>query len=207
MRIAFALYPRFTALDLIGPYNILAYGPNVTTHLVAATMEAVPADVGTLRIPPDATFDDAEQPDVIVVPGGPGWRRIADDEALTSWLKRAAPSAQWVTSVCTGAFALAGAGLLEGRRATTHWAAHQHLANYGAVPTKERVVTDGHVVTGAGVSAGIDMALTLAANLWDEDTAKAIQLANEYDPRPPYDCGSPDNAPAHVVEMMRVLLG
>lgn len=203
MRVAFVLFPQFTALDLIGPFNILAYGPDVRTTFVAETMAPVSADIGTLRIPPDVTFDQLDGADVIVVPGGPGWKRISELDALTAWLTRASPAAQYVTSVCTGAFALGAAGLLEGKRATTHWTTHAHLADFGAVPVAERVVVDGNIVTGAGVSAGIDMALVLAGILWGDEIAQTIQLANEYAPQPPYHAGSPATAPAHIVDALR----
>jgi transcriptional regulator GlxA family with amidase domain len=203
MQIAFALYPAFTALDIIGPFNVLAYGPDVDAVFVADTLDPVPADVGELRIPPNLTFAQCPHPDVVVVPGGPGSRRIAELTSLSSWLRAVHPHTRWTTSVCTGAFALASAGVLDGKRATTHWASLDRLADEGVDVVRERVVIDGKVVTGAGVSAGIDMALVLAGELWGEDVARAIQLANEYDPQPPYDSGSPRTAPAHIVAAMR----
>jgi transcriptional regulator GlxA family with amidase domain len=203
LRVAFALFPQFTALDVVGPFNILAYGPEVATTFVAPTMSPVPADAGTLRIPPDEVFADVDAADVIIVPGGPGWRRIAEMSELTRWLARTAPAARFVASVCTGAFALGAAGLLDGKRATTHWATHRHLDQCGAIATEARVVVDGNVVTAAGVSAGIDMALTLAGLMWGDDVAEAIQLANEYAPDPPYTCGIPSQAPSHLVDTLR----
>lgn len=207
MQIAFALYPSFTALDVIGPFNILAYGPGVKACFVAETLEPVTADVGTPRILPDLTFADCLSPDIVVVPGGPGWKRIAEIDSLIDWLRRVHPGTQYTTSVCTGAFALAGAGILDGKRATTHWAALENLAFYGASPVSERVVQDGKVVTGAGVSAGIDMALTLAGRVWGDEAAQCLQLGNEYDPQPPYHSGSPRTAPAHLVELLRAGMG
>jgi transcriptional regulator GlxA family with amidase domain len=206
MQIAFALYPQFTALDIIGPYNVLAYGPGVEAVFVAETLDPVPADVGGLRIPPNLTFAQCPTPDVVVVPGGPGSRRISELTALSDWIRAAHATSQFTTSVCTGAFALASAGVLDGKKATTHWASMDRLAALGIDAVDERVVIDGKVVTGAGVSAGIDMALTLAGHLWGDDVARSIQLANEYDPQPPYDAGSARTAPTHIVDAMRALL-
>lgn len=206
MDIAFVLFDRFTALDLIGPYNVLAYGPDVTTHMVAAELGPVAADIGSLCIEPDCTFDELASADVVVVPGGPGWRRIAEMSDLTEWLQHIDPTVRYMSSVCTGAFALAGAGLLRGRRATTHWTTTQHLAQYGVQHVPERVAVDGRYITGAGVSAGIDMALTMAGLMWGNDVAQIIQLANEYDPRPPYSAGTPATASAATVEAVRGLL-
>jgi transcriptional regulator GlxA family with amidase domain len=203
MDIAFVLFPRFTALDVIGPYNVLAYGPDVTTHFVAAASAPVAADAGTLRIEPDVTFDDFASADVVVVPGGPGWRHVAETGGLVEWLRAVDRSARYMTSVCTGAFALGNAGLLRDRKATTHWATVDHLAEFGAIHVPERVVVDGRYVTAAGVSAGIDMALTLAGLLWGDTVAETIQLANEYDPHPPYSAGSPSCAPPDLVELLR----
>lgn len=207
MDIAFVLFPHFTALDLVGPYNILAYGPDVSTHLVAASPTPVAADTGTLRFEPDRTFAELASADVVVVPGGPGWRRIAEMDELVEWLRVVDPSATYMASVCTGAFALAKAGLLRDRRATTHWATIEHLADFGATHAPQRVVFDGRYVTGAGVSAGIDMALALAGRLWGDRVAETIQLANEYDPRPPYATGNPATAPPDLVEELRARLG
>jgi transcriptional regulator GlxA family with amidase domain len=206
MQIAFALYDQFTALDIIGPFNMLAYGPQVQPVFVAATSEPVAADVGTPRLLPDLTFEQCPNPDVVVVPGGPGSRRIAELQPLIEWLRAVHPGTQYTTSVCTGAFALAAAGILDGLKATTHWASLERLAEYGVTPVSERVVQQGKVVTAAGVSAGIDMGLTLAADLWGVETAQSLQLANEYDPQPPFDAGSVDSAPANLVGALRELL-
>jgi transcriptional regulator GlxA family with amidase domain len=203
VQIAFALYDRFTALDIIGPFNVLAYVPGVEARFVAETLEPVTADVGRPVIVPDLTFADCDRPDIVVVPGGPGSTRIAEITALTDWLRRVHPTTTYTTSVCTGAYALAGAGLLEGLRATTHWSALDGLSAYGAEPVAERVVDEGRIITGAGVSAGIDMALTLVGRHWGDRTAQAIQLGIEYDPQPPYDAGSPAKAPPEVVAFLR----
>ena len=204
MQIAFVLYDRFTALDIIGPFNVLAYVPGIEARFVAETRDPVTADVGRPVIVPDLTFDECGAPDIVVVPGGPGSRRIAEIAPLTDWLRRVHPTTTYTTSVCTGAYALGGAGLLDGLRATTHWAALEGLAAYGAVPVSERVVDEGRIITGAGVSAGIDMALTLVGRHWGDTVAQAVQLGIEYDPQPPYDAGSPAKAPAEVVEFMRL---
>ncbi len=200
MQIAFALYDQFTALDIIGPFNVLAYGPSVQPVFVAASADPVAADVGTPRLIPDLTFEQCQRPDVVVVPGGPGSRRIAELQPLVEWLRAVHPTTRYTTSVCTGAFALAAAGILDGLRATTHWSSLERLADYGVVPVSERVVQQGKVMTAAGVSAGIDMGLTLAAELWGVETAQSLQLANEYDPQPPFDAGSAASAPPHLVE-------
>jgi transcriptional regulator GlxA family with amidase domain len=207
VQIAFALFPAFTALDVVGPFNVLAYGPDAQPVFVAETLEPLTADVGVLRLAPTATFVECPSPDVVVVPGGPGSRRIESMTTLVEWLRAVHPGTRYTTSVCTGAFALGAAGILGGRRATTHWASHERLVDHGAIPVAERVVVDGRVVTGAGVSAGIDMALVLAGKLWGDDVARCIQLGNEYDPQPPYDAGSPRTAPAHVVEATRLVVG
>ncbi|PKW19921.1 DJ-1/PfpI family protein [Saccharopolyspora spinosa] len=193
MDIAFALYDKFTALDLIGPYETLAGHPDVTPHFVAGDLSTVRCNSG-LPIQPTTTFAELDRPDVVVVPGSPAWRAALDDEALVSWLAAVHPSTTWTTSVCTGSLLLAKSGALAGKRATTHWTTREALAELGAEVATERVVFDGKVVTGAGVSAGIDMALSLAAELWGEDTAKMIQLMLEYDPQPPFDTGSPEKA-------------
>jgi transcriptional regulator GlxA family with amidase domain len=206
VQIAFALYPALTALDLVGPFNVLALGPGVQVVFVAESLEPVTVDVGALRLPPTATFADCPSPDIIVVPGGPGSRRIAELTPLTDWLRTVHPTTTYTTSVCTGAFALGAAGILDGKRATTHWALLERLAEHGAVPVAERVVFDGKIVTGAGVSAGIDMGLTLAAKLWGDEIAQSIQLGIEYDPQPPFETGSPRTAPPPMIERLRTLL-
>lgn len=205
MHVAFVLYDQMTALDLIGPYEALAGHPQVKPHFVAAQTGGVRCDNG-LTVQADVDFDELPRPELIIVPGSSRWRRALDDEALIAWLATASPAATWTVSVCSGATLLAKAGILAGRPATTHWAVRDVLAAHGAVFRDERVVIDGDVITCAGVSAGIDMALTLAARLWGEPTAKTIQLALEYDPQPPFDCGSPDKAPAEIVSTVRNLL-
>ena len=201
MKIAVAIYDRMTLLDAVGPYSVLAHVPGAEVSFLAATPDPVRVDVGTPALVPDATFAELRHPDIIVVPGGPDRDDIATNPALRAWLQGAAPGAVWITSVCTGAYALGGAGLLQGRRATTHWRALEGLAAFGATPVSERVVEDGNVMTAAGVSAGIDMGLTLAARLSGDIVAQVIQLGIEYDPQPPFRSGSPRTAPPEVMAL------
>jgi transcriptional regulator GlxA family with amidase domain len=201
--IAILLYDRFTALDAIGPYEVLSRVPGATVTFVAAEPGPVRTDTGRLTVLVGAGLGDLTAPDVVVVPGGPGEVAVrAGDEAL-EWLRAADATSTWTTSVCTGSLILAAAGLLEGKRATSHWLAHDQLRALGAEPTSERVVTDGKIVTAAGVSAGIDMGLTLAAILAGDEVAQAIQLGIEYDPQPPFAAGSPASAPAGIVAALR----
>ncbi|MEO3867299.1 DJ-1/PfpI family protein [Nonomuraea sp. B12E4] len=200
MQVAIPLYPRFTALDAVGPYTALAFAPGYTVTFVAAEAGPVTDDRGTLTLTATASYDDLPRPDMIVVPGGVGTFDALKDEALIRWVREAHEHTRWTTSVCSGALVLGAAGLLKGLTATTHWALLDSLKQYGAEPLSERVVTEGKIVTAAGVSAGIDMGLTLLAQASDEVTAQAVQLAIEYDPRPPFDCGSPGKAPEGMVE-------
>ncbi|MBM7809459.1 DJ-1/PfpI family protein [Saccharothrix algeriensis] len=205
MEIAFVLYPGMTALDLIGPYEVLAHQEGVAAHFVAATGEPVTADAG-LVIAPTTTFGELDRADVVVVPGSSAWERVLADGAVAAWLREVHPTATWTTSVCTGSTLLAEAGILTGRPATTHWAVRDALAARGAVVSTDRVVRDGSVITAAGVSAGIDMALTLVGLIWGDDRAKFTQLVIEYAPEPPYDAGSPETAPAELVAFARSAL-
>ncbi|GAA0962682.1 DJ-1/PfpI family protein [Virgisporangium aurantiacum] len=191
MHVAIPLYPRFTALDAVGPYTVLAFAPGWTVTFVAGEAQPVTDDVGSLTLQATAAYGDVERPDVILVPGGPGTAEAMGDRALLDWIAAAHAHARWTTSVCSGSFVLGAAGLLSGRRATTHWGWLDRLAAVGAVPVSERIVRDGSIVTAAGVSAGIDMALTLLGEAADDETARAVQLAIEYDPQPPYDICSP----------------
>jgi transcriptional regulator GlxA family with amidase domain len=200
MEIAIPLYDRFTALDAVGPYEVLWRVPGARVRWVGAEARPYATDRG-LELVAQATFDDVPAPDVLVVPGGTGTLDALEDDRLVEWIRGADATSTWTTSVCTGALLLGAAGLLAGRRATTHWAYLDRLADYGATPTSERVVREGKVVTSAGVSSGIDMALTLAAELAGADVAQAIQLRIEYDPEPPFDTGSIAKAPAHVVAL------
>ncbi|MEU6430062.1 DJ-1/PfpI family protein [Microbispora sp. NPDC046973] len=206
MNIAIPLYPRFTALDAVGPYTVLAFAPGCTVTFVAAEPGPVLDDRGSLSLAATASYDDVPAPDVIVVPGGPGTIEALADAELLGWIARAHERTRWTTSVCSGSFLLGAAGLLKGRRATTHWGWLDQLAGFGAEPVSERVVADGRIVTAAGVSAGIDMALTLLAEMRDEETAQAVQLAIEYDPRPPFDAGNPKTAPAGLTDRAMALI-
>lgn len=194
MRIAFLLFPSLTQLDLTGPAQVLArLGGDSRLDLVWRSRDPVMSDAG-FAIMPTASFDEVPAADILCVPGGVGVNAvIADDEAV-DWIAQVGASAHWVTSVCTGSLILGGAGLLRGYRATTHWAWHDMLPLFGAVPVAERVVRDRNRVTGAGVTAGIDFALSLTALLRGEDHARAVQLGLEYDPSPPFDAGSPASA-------------
>ncbi len=195
-------FPRMTQLDMTGPYEVLVRLPDTTVDLVARALGPVTTDRG-MRIVPTTTYADCPPLEVIMVPGGPGQQDLMEDEAALSFLRRQAAGAKFVTSVCTGSLVLAAAGLLKGKRATSHWMALDNLALMGAIPVSEHVVIDGNVVTGAGVTSGIDFALKLAAILDGEQVAREIQLQIEYDPAPPFDCGSPRRAPPELVAALK----
>jgi len=203
MQIAVLLYDRLTALDAVGPYEVLSRLPGAEAVLVAEQTGPVRNEVGSLRLVAEATLAEVTAPDVVVVPGGPGQTAHMADGPIHDWLRTVDAHTTWTTSVCTGSLILAAAGLLTGRRATTHWLAADQLAPLGAVPVAERAVFDGKYVTAAGVSAGFDMALALAGRIAGDGVAQAIQLGHEYDPHPPYDAGSPAKAPQAVVEALR----
>jgi putative intracellular protease/amidase len=203
MQIAIVLYDRFTALDAVGPYETLGRLPGADTVFVAEHTGPVRTDTGNLALTADRTLADVPSPDIVIVPGGPGQTPQMDNAVLLDWLRAADATSTWTTSVCTGSLLLAVAGLLDGRRATSHWLALDTLERYGAEPAGERVVFDGKYVTAAGVSSGIDMGLTLLGRIAGDDAAMAVQLLTEYDPQPPYDAGSPEKAPAHLVEEWR----
>jgi putative intracellular protease/amidase len=203
MQIAVVLFDRFTALDAVGPYETLGRLPDAELVFVAEETGPVRTDQGSLAINADRTLAEVPGPDIVVVPGGPGQSAQMDNEVLLDWLRTADATSTWTASVCTGSLLLAAAGLLEGRRATSHWLALDVLKRFGAQPTGERVVFDDKYVTAAGVSSGIDMGLTLLGRIAGDDHAQAIQLATEYDPQPPYEAGSPEKAPAHLVAWFR----
>jgi transcriptional regulator GlxA family with amidase domain len=205
MDIAILIYDRLTALDAVGPYEVLSRMPDARVTFVAEQPGPKRTDTGALALIADATLEQHPAPDVLLVPGGPGQEALMDDGPLHEWLRAAHERTTWTTSVCTGSLILAAAGLLDGVRATTHWAAIEHLAALGAQPVSERVVFDGKIATAAGVSAGIDMALALAARIAGPQLAQAIQLGIEYDPQPPFDCGSPAKAPAEIVAAVRAV--
>jgi putative intracellular protease/amidase len=195
MRIAILIFEKLTALDAIGPYEVLSRLPGAELSFVAREAGPKRTDTGALAVTADLGLAELTEPDILLVPGGEGNRPLLDDEEVLDWVRAADRGSTWTTSVCTGSLVLGAAGLLEGKRATSHWAYREQLRGYGAEPVAERVVVDGKVVTAAGVSAGIDMALRLASLVAGEDVARAIQLGIEYDPDPPFDAGSPDKAP------------
>ncbi len=202
IRVAFLLFPDVTQLDLTGPAQVLSRLGNMTIDLVAKTMGPVPTDAG-FPLHPTASFATAAQPDILCVPGGFGVTAAMEDDATLAWLRKTAAGAEWVTSVCTGSILLAAAGLLTGYRATCHWAQHEHLAAFGAIPEQARYVFDRNRVTGGGVTAGIDFALALTARIRGEAHARMVQLSLEYDPAPPFDSGSPERAGADAVALYR----
>jgi putative intracellular protease/amidase len=203
MNTAILLYDGFTALDAIGPYEVLSRLPGARATFVASEPGPVRTDNDMLSLVADRTLDEVTAPDIVLVPGGPGEVGARAGGPALDWLRAAHETSTWTTSVCTGSLILAAAGLLDGTRATSHWLAMDKLAELGAEPVHERVVFDGKIVTAAGVSAGIDMALTLAAQIAGEQVAQAIQLGIEYDPQPPFDAGSPQKAPAEIVALLR----
>ncbi|MEX3856171.1 DJ-1/PfpI family protein [Paraburkholderia sp. BR10923] len=202
LQIGFLVFPKLQQLDLTGPHDVLASVPGATMHLVWKTREPVVSSNG-LVLTPSATYESCPPLDVICVPGGSGVTALLQDEQTIDFVRQQAASARYVTSVCTGALLLGAAGLLRGRRATTHWAFHSLLEPLGAIPTHARVVRDGNLITGGGVTAGIDFGLTVAAELAGVEEAQAIQLELEYAPAPPFDAGDPALAPQAVVELVR----
>jgi transcriptional regulator GlxA family with amidase domain len=201
MQIAVLLYDRVTALDAIGPYEILSRLPGADLVFVASQAGPVRTDTGRLALVAAAGWNEVPAPALVVVPGSPA--APTAPSPLHDWLRSADASTTWTTSVCTGSLVLASAGLLTGRRATTHWLAHDQLATFGALPATGRVVVDGKYATAAGVSAGLDLALDLAARIAGVPVAQSIQLAIEYDPAPPFNAGSPLTAPPAIVEGLR----
>jgi cyclohexyl-isocyanide hydratase len=202
IRIGLLLFPRMTQLDLTGPFEVFAKLPNAEVLLLWKTLQPVEAETG-LRMLPHTTLRDCPPLDVVCVPGGPGVNELMEDEDVLAWLRAQAEHARFVTSVCTGALVLGAAGLLRGKRATTHWASRDLLAAFGAIPIVGRVVRDGNVFTGGGVTAGIDFALTIVAELAGVAAAQSIQLQIEYAPAPPFDAGTPETAPPEVLAAAR----
>jgi transcriptional regulator GlxA family with amidase domain len=203
MEIAIPIFDKITALDAIGPYEVLSRLPGATVSFVAIEPGPKRTENGMLALVADRSLDELPEPDVIVVPGGFGTRALASDETILSWLRHAHETSTWTTSVCTGALLLAAAGILEGLRATTHWLQYDLLRPYGVTPVAERIVREGKIITAAGVSAGIDMALMLAAEIAGPELAQGIQLGIEYDPEPPFKGGSVNSAPPEIVELVR----
>ena len=207
MHIAIPLFDRFTALDAVGPYEVLTRLPGATVTFVGERTGPVRTETGALAVTVDASLDEVPCPDVIVVPGGPGTRVMLEPGRLHEWVRTAHATTQWTTSVCTGALILGTAGVLEGLEATTHWATLDLLAPLCATAVADRrVVPQGKVVTAAGVSSGIDMALWLAAQIAGDDVARAIQLGIEYDPQPPFDSGSTAKADPEIVALVRTMV-
>lgn len=204
MEVAIALYDGVTALDAVGPYEPLSRVPGWDTKFVAAEAGTKTTDTKLLGLVAEHSIDDVPEPDIIVIPGGEGSRRPAGDELL-DWIRSAHETTKWTTSVCTGSLLLGKAGVLDGLKATGHWVWLDRLSEYGAEPTLERVVEQGKVITAAGVSSGIDMALHLIQAEVGTEVAQAIQLSVEYDPQPPVDAGSPAKAPEEIVELVRTV--
>ncbi len=197
-QIGLLLFPNLTQLDMTGPYEVFTKFPDADVHLVWKTLDPVKAG-GGMELLPGMTFEDCPQLDLICVPGGAGMNALLNDEETLDFVRRQAAGARYVTSVCTGSLVLGAAGLLKGKRATSHWMSHAMLAAFGCEPVAERVVVDGNVITGGGVTAGIDFALTVAGELLGAEAARKIQLGMEYDPQPPFDSGSPERADPAMV--------
>ena len=207
MQIAIALFPEFTALDAIGPYQVFAQVPGAEVVLCAAQPGPVADERGLLHLEVEHSFDDVAEPDVLVVPGGVITRRMArDGDPVIDWVIAAHPHTTYTTSVCTGALLLGAAGLLDGLPATTHWFAYDALRAQGAIPTEQRVVMEGKIATAAGVSAGIDLAFTMVGKLWGPEVAQAVQLGIEYDPQPPFDSGAPSKAAPEIRELVATVI-
>lgn len=202
MQVAYLLYDRFTALDITGPHEVFNSVPVTESIFVAEEAGPVRNESDTLSLVADASLAEVPSPDILVVPGGFGTRALFDHEPTLDWIRSAHRTSTWTTSVCTGSLLLAAAGLLDGVRATTHWLARDLLGELGAVPVADRVVREGQVVTAAGVSSGIDMALVLAQEIWGTKVAQAVQLGIEYDPEPPLDAGSPEKAPEEIRDLV-----
>ncbi len=203
LEIAIPLFEKFTALDAVGPYQVLAGLPGAQVRFLGPQAGPIRADNEMLTLVAEGRWEDSAKPDVLVVPGGMGTRALLEDERLLGWVRSVHETSRYTTSVCTGSLVLGAAGILDGVDATTHWMEMDLLHSLGAEPTSERVVERGRVITAAGVSAGIDMALRLAELIAGAVSAQAIQLVIEYDPQPPFDSGSPEKAPREVVELVR----
>lgn len=205
LQIGLILYPELTQLDLTGPFEVFSRMPGAQVHLIWKTLEPIQSDTG-LKLLPTTRMADCPGLDVVCVPGGPGQIDLMEDEEVLGFLRRQGANAKYVTSVCTGSLLLGAAGLLKGYRASTYWACTEMLAGYGAIYEKGRVVKDRNRITGGGVTAGIDFALTVVAELAGERAAKMIQLSIEYNPAPPFSCGHPDVAEAEITEAMTQLM-
>jgi putative intracellular protease/amidase len=205
MKIAIPLYDGFTALDAVGPYEVLSRLPGAQVRWLAAEPGPVRTDNDMLGLVADAAYQELPDPEIVLVPGGLGTRALLDDERLVGWIRRAHETSEWTTSVCTGSLLLGAAGVLDGLDATSHWTELETLERFGARPSDRRVVEQGKVITAAGVSSGIDMALVLASRIAGPEVAQMIQLGIEYDPQPPFDSGSREKAPHGIVERLLAL--
>ncbi|MGZ8676475.1 MAG: DJ-1/PfpI family protein [Solirubrobacterales bacterium] len=205
MQVAYLLYDKFTALDITGPHEVLNSLPDTESIFVAETAGPIRNESDTLSLVADASIDEVPTPDIVVVPGGFGTRALISRAPLVAWLRTAHETTEYTTSVCTGSLLLAGAGLLDGAPATTHWLARDLLAELGAKPVPDRVVEHGKIITAAGVSSGIDMALRLIQIKYGDEAAQAVQLGIEYDPEPPVDAGSPEKAPQAIVDLVSAM--
>ena len=203
MKIAILLYENMTALDAIGPYEVLSRLPGAQVLFTADMRGPVLTDTGFLKLMADYATSEVSDADLLLVPGGPGDEDVRKNAKLLDWIRVIHEGSRFTTSVCTGSLILGAAGLLKGLRATTHWTRRDVLREYGAEATGERLVEQGKIVTAAGVSAGIDMALHLVRKIAGDDLAQGIQLGIEYDPQPPFDAGSPEKAPSHIVQLVR----
>jgi putative intracellular protease/amidase len=202
MQVACLLYDRFTALDIVGPHDALNTLPDVDTVFVAERAGPVSNEDGSLTLVAQRSLSEVTDPEILIVPGGYGTRALLRHEPVLDWVRGVHERTRWTTSVCTGALVLAAAGLLDGVRATTFWAERELLASLGAVPVTDRIVEEGKIITAAGVSAGIDMALYLVQRIYGDEAAQAVQLGIEYDPQPPFDAGSPEKAPPEIRELV-----
>jgi transcriptional regulator GlxA family with amidase domain len=203
VKIAILLYEEMTALDAIGPYEVLSHLPDAEVCFAAEKKGLVCAETGFLRLSADYALSDVSKADILLVPGGPGDRGVQQSPNVLDWIRMIHEQTRFTTSVCTGSLILGAAGLLKDVRATTHWARMDVLRELGAVPVSERIVEQGRIITAAGVSAGIDMALRLVQKISGDDMAQAVQLGIEYDPQPPFDSGSPSKAPRQVVDLVK----
>jgi transcriptional regulator GlxA family with amidase domain len=203
VRIAILIFDKLTALDAVGPYEVLSRLPGAELRFVAKEAGPMRTDTGALELTADRAISEIPDPDIVLVPGGEGNRVLMRDDEVLDWLRTAHEGTTWTTSVCTGSLVLGAAGILDGLRATSHWAFRERLREFGAEPVAARFVEDGKVITAAGVAAGIDMALHLAARNVSDEFAQAVQLGIEYDPDPPFDTGSPEKAPPELVELVR----
>jgi transcriptional regulator GlxA family with amidase domain len=201
-KIAMLLFDNYTALDVIGPYEVLSKIPDSKIYLVAVK-PGIYMDIKGLQLSAGYSLKDIENPDILVIPGGFGIDSVLNDQDILNWIRNAQKTSTWTVSVCSGAILLGAAGLLVNRKATTHWNRKEQLAKYGAIVQNERYVKDGKILTSAGVSAGIDMSLYLLSLVVNENFAKTVQLVMEYDPKPPFDSGSPEKAPKEMVDKLR----